>query len=309
MMISLFFFFFFQAEDGIRDYKVTGVQTCALPISGKSGARASGSLDLETRRGTVEIRDLRVFPEDLEALSRGKPGPLTGEVRGQATVRLDGKRVAAVARLEAGGGKIALDADASLDQGPRWSVALQFDDVDPGAVARAGPNGKVTGHVEANGKGTPVFDEHGVAGDLHAKVHLGPARLERMGEVKADLTADLQGRKAFIRACTATALGLRVSMHGAAARDAMALDPALKAPDLRAVGKAIGAFRKKASLPLAGSVQLSAHVTGSPKSPRADLHLRAPRFRQDAKFAGTNIAVDGNLGGNLEAPNGKLLVR
>ena len=26
------FFFFFQAEDGIRDYKVTGVQTCALPI-------------------------------------------------------------------------------------------------------------------------------------------------------------------------------------------------------------------------------------------------------------------------------------
>src|SRR5207245_8621284 len=28
----LFFFFFFQAEDGIRDATVTGVQTCALPI-------------------------------------------------------------------------------------------------------------------------------------------------------------------------------------------------------------------------------------------------------------------------------------
>src|SRR5437870_10915941 len=28
----LFFFFFFQAEDGIRDGHVTGVQTCALPI-------------------------------------------------------------------------------------------------------------------------------------------------------------------------------------------------------------------------------------------------------------------------------------
>src|SRR5256885_3406673 len=27
--------FFFQAEDGIRDYKVTGVQTCALPISAR----------------------------------------------------------------------------------------------------------------------------------------------------------------------------------------------------------------------------------------------------------------------------------
>src|SRR5256885_11930489 len=29
---SIGVFFFFQAEDGIRDYKVTGVQTCALPI-------------------------------------------------------------------------------------------------------------------------------------------------------------------------------------------------------------------------------------------------------------------------------------
>src|SRR5436190_14176554 len=31
-----FFFFFFQAEDGIRDHCVTGVQTCALPISSKA---------------------------------------------------------------------------------------------------------------------------------------------------------------------------------------------------------------------------------------------------------------------------------
>src|SRR5258708_31372347 len=30
--IRCFFFFFFQAEDGIRDDLVTGVQTCALPI-------------------------------------------------------------------------------------------------------------------------------------------------------------------------------------------------------------------------------------------------------------------------------------
>src|SRR5690606_40294764 len=28
-------FFFFQAEDGIRDFHVTGVQTCALPIFGR----------------------------------------------------------------------------------------------------------------------------------------------------------------------------------------------------------------------------------------------------------------------------------
>src|SRR6266550_609718 len=32
MITNLFFYFFFQAEDGIRDVAVTGVQTCALPI-------------------------------------------------------------------------------------------------------------------------------------------------------------------------------------------------------------------------------------------------------------------------------------
>src|SRR2546427_3684970 len=36
----LSFFFFFQAEDGIRDLTVTGVQTCALPISPSPLSRA-----------------------------------------------------------------------------------------------------------------------------------------------------------------------------------------------------------------------------------------------------------------------------
>src|SRR5204862_5882756 len=40
----LFFFFFFQAEDGIRDLYVTGVQTCALPIS---PGRSLGDRSLE----------------------------------------------------------------------------------------------------------------------------------------------------------------------------------------------------------------------------------------------------------------------
>src|SRR5437762_4300705 len=33
LWVLSFYFFFFQAEDGIRDTSVTGVQTCALPIS------------------------------------------------------------------------------------------------------------------------------------------------------------------------------------------------------------------------------------------------------------------------------------
>src|SRR5256885_10496043 len=38
---SLLGFFFFQAEDGIRDYKVTGVQTCALPIFADRSSRGA----------------------------------------------------------------------------------------------------------------------------------------------------------------------------------------------------------------------------------------------------------------------------
>src|SRR2546426_6897976 len=44
--------FFFQAEDGIRDYKVTGVQTCALPIS-------PGSLVLGERLQTFDPGERR----------------------------------------------------------------------------------------------------------------------------------------------------------------------------------------------------------------------------------------------------------
>src|SRR6266851_6178653 len=40
------FFFFFQAEDGIRDRDVTGVQTCALPICRKSGVARGGTTSI-----------------------------------------------------------------------------------------------------------------------------------------------------------------------------------------------------------------------------------------------------------------------
>src|SRR5436190_18498756 len=36
-----YYFFFFQAEDGIRDHCVTGVQTCALPIFGSPSPPAT----------------------------------------------------------------------------------------------------------------------------------------------------------------------------------------------------------------------------------------------------------------------------
>src|SRR5256885_5711328 len=59
-------FFFFQAEDGIRDYKVTGVQTCALPISGTpaaDGPRAVSERGNPARPGTA----LRTVPAACRA--------------------------------------------------------------------------------------------------------------------------------------------------------------------------------------------------------------------------------------------------
>src|SRR3989442_9261380 len=55
-----FFFFFFQAEDGIRDADVTGVQTCALPISHTGAAVIPGfALWSEQERKFV----LHFYPE------------------------------------------------------------------------------------------------------------------------------------------------------------------------------------------------------------------------------------------------------
>src|SRR5256884_6575108 len=57
-------FFFFQAEDGIRDVAVTGVQTCALPIFDLYGAAnstaAAANSATETSAKTVEVSRLRV---------------------------------------------------------------------------------------------------------------------------------------------------------------------------------------------------------------------------------------------------------
>src|SRR5256885_3217651 len=50
-------FFFFQAEDGIRDYKVTGVQTCALPISPPNSTVAAPSRCPETKGNAVTEAD------------------------------------------------------------------------------------------------------------------------------------------------------------------------------------------------------------------------------------------------------------
>src|SRR5207249_6349933 len=83
--------FFFQAEDGIRDRNVTGVQTCALPISHSSGPspgpelcapRSGRALDCDqpTRTGSVlppsrldRLRDRTKLRQTHDSAPRGLP--------------------------------------------------------------------------------------------------------------------------------------------------------------------------------------------------------------------------------------------
>src|SRR5699024_11886443 len=59
IMCRQYFFFFFQAEDGIRDRNVTGVQTCALPISRLPGVRREEGAARLQRSGLPTARDRR----------------------------------------------------------------------------------------------------------------------------------------------------------------------------------------------------------------------------------------------------------
>src|SRR5690606_21389470 len=67
----IFFSFFFQAEDGIRDFHVTGVQTCALPISvtvrvtlfGPKSAQVKSVISIEV----VAIPQASVLPPSTSA--------------------------------------------------------------------------------------------------------------------------------------------------------------------------------------------------------------------------------------------------
>src|SRR5690606_39717148 len=67
------YFFFFQAEDGIRDFHVTGVQTCALPILNLTIAHQYIEQMEEEVRNAVfgnvgTIISFRVGPFDAEVL-------------------------------------------------------------------------------------------------------------------------------------------------------------------------------------------------------------------------------------------------
>src|SRR5690606_40590251 len=79
-----FCFFFFQAEDGIRDFHVTGVQTCALPIY---------PADVEDRQVVLPLQEAEEIVRERQT-AHGREGPPreAGEARldaGQAPIEHD----------------------------------------------------------------------------------------------------------------------------------------------------------------------------------------------------------------------------
>src|SRR5258707_4488182 len=89
-LYSSLFFFFFQAEDGIRDIGVTGVQTCALPIWPRTCQQHAAS--------AYSAASFAVLPgADAQPLRQGEDrvavGPGDRERRGLAPGRSEERRV------------------------------------------------------------------------------------------------------------------------------------------------------------------------------------------------------------------------
>src|SRR5207302_2930509 len=70
-----------QAEDGIRDFHVTGVQTCALPIS---------TLTCPTRNSTLAKSSIEIFPSGLSAVLGGAAAVCAAGAAGSACVARSG---------------------------------------------------------------------------------------------------------------------------------------------------------------------------------------------------------------------------
>src|SRR5882762_8514305 len=100
-MTIISFFFFFQAEDGIRDSSVTGVQTCALPIWAAKGlwllgVRAVLALSFE-RIHRSNLIGMGIIPLQLPA--QFTPGKLALTARDTLGIKADPAALSPGARV------------------------------------------------------------------------------------------------------------------------------------------------------------------------------------------------------------------
>ena len=115
--VSIFYcFFFFQAEDGIRDTSVTGVQTCALPISAITNLAAINYLQLLPQLYSQIIIPEAVYRELTEI---DVPVPGTLEVQSVEWVVI--KSVSNRKTVD------ALQTEVRLDLGESEAIALALE--------------------------------------------------------------------------------------------------------------------------------------------------------------------------------------
>src|SRR3989441_10943518 len=115
-LLNVYFFFFFQAEDGIRDKLVTGVQTCALPISGRR-------TEPRVRKRTQRVHLTRVSLEPRGVGDRDDRDRAADDVADVTAVRIGAGAVAfavrdiegASVRRGGDGGGIPPDGDEAGD--------------------------------------------------------------------------------------------------------------------------------------------------------------------------------------------------
>src|SRR5690606_39836139 len=91
------FFFFFQAEDGILDFHVTGVQTCALPICSRRSSRSSVVTSALKRRSPSTV-SARRYELVLLLTTPGDVGSAEESAKQHEPERIEGTAAAAFLR-------------------------------------------------------------------------------------------------------------------------------------------------------------------------------------------------------------------
>src|SRR2546429_6013070 len=130
-------FFFFQAEDGIRDVAVTGVQTCALPIWSRDGRLPWLERHLARLEASLAALGAAEPPEDLADVVRFAVGHRPGD---------------RVVRLQVTDGRAEISTRAvNADQGISVIVADEVHHPYPHKTTRPEPVGRALANARRAG--------------------------------------------------------------------------------------------------------------------------------------------------------------
>src|SRR2546430_16753225 len=128
-LLLFFLYFFFQAEDGIRDLTVTGVQTCALPIYSRTRPSPSRGLCRAHARAVRRHHPASAIPEC----------PSAGQVSGVATANSvkRGPNHVVESRVATGTNARTVSSSTAATGGPTRAGAPRWIAAQPGGGCRS----------------------------------------------------------------------------------------------------------------------------------------------------------------------------